>query len=123
MRMSMRLEGEYRETFAEWFTKARENAGLTKYALAQKAGVSPSVISDIERFVKKPGPHTLERIAHVLNIPLLEMKARAGEITPEMKEAFKESPALWTLVHTIVDFQLTEERIQDLTKTIQEGTM
>jgi transcriptional regulator with XRE-family HTH domain len=47
----------------------REQLGLTIRGLAAKSGVSPSMISDIERIVKSPTVSTLSALAAALGVP------------------------------------------------------
>jgi len=60
----------------ELIRQLREDKNLTLVELSQKAGLSVSYISEIERGSKKPSLKTLEKIAQALNIPrgqLVEM--------------------------------------------------
>lgn len=60
----------------ELIRQLREDKNLTLVELSQKAGLSVSYISEIERGSKKPSLKTLEKIARALNIPrgqLVEM--------------------------------------------------
>lgn len=47
----------------------REQLGLTIRGLAAKSGVSPSMISDIERIAKSPTVSTLSALAAALGVP------------------------------------------------------
>jgi transcriptional regulator with XRE-family HTH domain len=49
--------------------RRREQLGLTIRALAAKSGVSPSMISDIERTAKSPTVSTLSALAAALGVP------------------------------------------------------
>lgn len=55
---------------------ARENAGLTRTALAEQCGVSLSLISEIERGNRNATPAMLNKLANALNCPrvILERK-------------------------------------------------
>lgn len=50
----------------------RHRAGLTLEALARAAGVSPSLVSQVERGLASPSITTLRRIAGVLDVPIAE---------------------------------------------------
>jgi transcriptional regulator with XRE-family HTH domain len=50
-------------------TYAREKAGLTKTAVAEACGVSPSLISEIEGGTRNATPTMLDKLARALNCP------------------------------------------------------
>lgn len=51
----------------------RRRSGLTLEVLARAAGVSPSLVSQVERGVASPSITTLRRIAGVLDVPIAEL--------------------------------------------------
>ena len=53
----------------------RERLGLTLRALGQRSGVSPSMISDVERQAKSPTVTTLAALAAALEVPLATLVA------------------------------------------------
>jgi transcriptional regulator with XRE-family HTH domain len=57
-------------------TRAREWAGLTKTQLAAEAGISLSLMSDIEHGARSATPPVLTRIAEVLNCPIAMLERR-----------------------------------------------
>ena len=57
-------------------TYAREKAGLTKTALAQKLGVSLTLISQIESGVSNATPAMLRRMADVLGCPVVVLERK-----------------------------------------------
>lgn len=59
----------------EAVTKARDAAGLTKYALAKQLGCARSLITEIEGGTRNANPDLLERIAKVLACPASELEA------------------------------------------------
>jgi transcriptional regulator with XRE-family HTH domain len=60
----------------------RERLGLTIRGLAAKSGVSPSMISDIERFTKSPTVSILSALAAALGVPTAALISDCG---PESK--------------------------------------
>lgn len=52
---------------------AREQGGLTLRALAERADLSPSFVSQLERGLVNPSLESLRRIAVALGIPLFEL--------------------------------------------------
>lgn len=66
-------------------TYAREQAGLTKTQLAQRVGVSLSLISEIEAGTRNATPSNLNRIAEALNCPRVALERK--HITPKGEAA------------------------------------
>ncbi|MEV0660169.1 helix-turn-helix domain-containing protein [Actinomadura luteofluorescens] len=60
----------------EAVTEARENADLTKTALAKAVGRSLSLISEIEGGTRNAKPDLLESIAAVTGVPVAQLKAQ-----------------------------------------------
>jgi transcriptional regulator with XRE-family HTH domain len=58
------------EQVAEAIKARREQLGLTLRALASRSGVSPSMISDVERGAKSPTIATLSALAAALEMPV-----------------------------------------------------
>jgi ribosome-binding protein aMBF1 (putative translation factor) len=57
----------------------REHRGLSLRALSERAGVSSSALSDIERGKSEGKPHVLSRIARVLGVDLDDIIPLAGQ--------------------------------------------
>ena len=57
-------------------TWARERSGLTKTQLAERAGVSLSLISEIEKGTRNATPPLLLKIAEALNCPVVFLERR-----------------------------------------------
>lgn len=58
------------EILRKRITKAREDIGLNQAALAEKAGVTPAAISQIEKGTRVPSIPVLQSIANVLKVSL-----------------------------------------------------
>lgn len=67
----------------EAVTYARENAGLTKRALAEAMGISEQLMNDIEAGRRNATPANLQKLAQILNCPkvVLEAKHPQPEVT------------------------------------------
>lgn len=73
------IKDEMSERVAEAIKARRNQLGLTLRALASRSGVSPSMISDVERGAKSPTIATLSALAEAMEIPvsaLVESPAR-----------------------------------------------
>lgn len=60
----------------EAVTYARTKAGLTKTQLAERIGVSLSLISEIEKGTRNATPTNLTRMAEVLNCPVVVLERK-----------------------------------------------
>src|SRR4051812_21219601 len=67
-------------------TYAREQAGLTKTALAQRCGVSVSLISEIEGGTRNATPAMLRKLAAALNCPRVVLERKRTGSPPVLDE-------------------------------------
>jgi transcriptional regulator with XRE-family HTH domain len=65
----------------EAVTYAREQAGLTQAALAERIGISFQLMSDIERGYRNATPATIKKLAEALNCPRVVLESKR-EVTP-----------------------------------------
>jgi transcriptional regulator with XRE-family HTH domain len=63
---------------AERVTKARYSRGLNAAELAEKAGISKQLLSDIEHGRRFGSPATQKRIADALELEVAELWAKEG---------------------------------------------
>lgn len=74
--------------YEEAFFKLREQGGMTREALAEASGVSPSYLSEVERGLKRPSTDVLAKIAEAFGMlpsQLLEyVETRSGRPAPEV---------------------------------------
>jgi transcriptional regulator with XRE-family HTH domain len=71
-------------------TFARQRAGLTKRALAEKCGFSEQLMCDIEAGRRNATPEKLALIATALNCPVVALEAKhsgAPEMAPKERRA------------------------------------
>ncbi|MER6630117.1 helix-turn-helix transcriptional regulator [Streptomyces sp. NPDC000987] len=62
----------------EAVTKARENAGLTQKALAEKCGISIQLMCDIEAGRRNATPFRLRAMAIALGCPVADLQPQSG---------------------------------------------
>jgi transcriptional regulator with XRE-family HTH domain len=63
-------------------TYAREQAGLTKTALAQRCDVSLSLISEIEAGTRNATPAMIRKLAAALNCPRVVLERKRADSPP-----------------------------------------
>lgn len=61
------------QTTATRVREAREHARMTQIDLAQKAGLSQSYLSQIEKGVRTPGIHKLTALATALGVKIAKL--------------------------------------------------
>jgi transcriptional regulator with XRE-family HTH domain len=79
----------------------RQQAGMTKTQLAKAAGVSLSLISDVERGTRNAGPWLIDVMAEILNCPPGELKRKGDRQQPATRMAVvcAECEGLWEPGH------------------------
>ncbi|MFC5766962.1 helix-turn-helix domain-containing protein [Actinacidiphila bryophytorum] len=70
-------------------TWAREKAGLTKRALAQRVGISEQLMGEIESSWRSATPANLAKIAEALNCPVVFLERKRAEPVPVPAEALE----------------------------------
>lgn len=68
-----RLTRDLHTHIAHAVRQTREAQGLSMLAVAERAGLSQQMVSYVERGIRKPSLETLVRIAHVLELDLVEL--------------------------------------------------
>lgn len=87
---------EYRD-IGDRLRAARTERGLSLRALAERLGVSPSLISQVERGLARPSVNTLYAMARELDVSLDELlfvDVRASHVDPSATSILAPSPAL-----------------------------
>jgi transcriptional regulator with XRE-family HTH domain len=83
-------KGELREAVSDQVVRIlrdeRKRLGISMEVLADRAGLSQSIISLIERDLRNPTLDTLLRIADVLQIDLADILAKAQKAAAEGKK-------------------------------------
>jgi transcriptional regulator with XRE-family HTH domain len=64
------IKDKVSERVAQATKERRERLGLTVRGLSARSGISPSMISDVERGAKSPTVNTLSALAEALGIPV-----------------------------------------------------
>ncbi|MFD8382080.1 multiprotein-bridging factor 1 family protein [Streptomyces sp. NPDC059679] len=71
----------------EAVTYAREQAGLSQKELAERCGISQSLMCDIEAGRRNATPVTLRRMAAALNCPLVVLQSKRPDVPAPTDEA------------------------------------
>jgi transcriptional regulator with XRE-family HTH domain len=66
-------------------TEERKRRGLSKYAMAHRAGLSEQMIGYVERGLRKPSFETILRMASALDVDLEDIIREARKALPKAK--------------------------------------
>lgn len=96
-----RSEREILCAWGEVLRRYRQWKRLSRREMAQRAGISPVFLGEIERGEKDPSSHSLSLIADALGVPLAELYLRVATRLQTHGEAGKEQNALPLAVREI----------------------
>ena len=69
----------WREVLGELLRRLRHNRGLTLGEIAERAGLSPQYLSEIERGLKDPSSEMIEAVAGALGVTLVDLTLAVAE--------------------------------------------
>lgn len=120
------------EVFGTYLKTLRIAKGLGLRVFAEKIGMFPSNLSDIERGKKTPprDPKKLAQIASSLGLDKesdewgklhdLSVKDSPDRLPPDLAEKVSRSPMIPLLLRTAVQKKLTKEELKKLIETIKK---
>jgi transcriptional regulator with XRE-family HTH domain len=76
------MEQDATPDLGKYIKRLREDRGLSVRGLATKAGLHNGALSRIENGKRAPAIDTLKAIATALDVPLMDMFAISGHLTP-----------------------------------------
>lgn len=88
--------------FGKELRRRREEAGLTRQALAKRAGLTPNYIGGIETGKRDPSLATVMALARGLRISPGELVGGLGKLSPEAIEAGRIAEATFPHLHEAV---------------------
>ena len=69
----------WREVLGELLRRLRHDRGLTLGEIADRAGLSPQYLSEIERGLKEPSSEMIEAVAGALGVTLVDLTLAVAE--------------------------------------------
>lgn len=102
---------------------ARERAGLSTLALAQRLGRTLSYLNDIERDARIPGEDLVEQIAHELRIDagtLLDPGEATARTARHLERQLEQRAPLRELVQAMVDLDLSDKQIAEILAFVRD---
>lgn len=81
-------------TFGSWIRQARKNSDRLTSDVAERAGVHPSFLCDIEHDRRRPSLEVARRLARALKLDVAETVARAGLLTPRAEQLLRDDHRL-----------------------------
>ena len=77
------LSRDFAKLFGEVVRKHRKARFLTQEALAERADVSPKMVSLVERFERSPTVNVADSLARAMNVPLWRLVKDAEDLRKE----------------------------------------
>lgn len=95
------------ELLIENLRAIRLSQNLTQVQLAEKAGLSNTIVGDIEQGRRRPGLQTLEKIANALNVPIAQLfyDSQSNNYSPA---GIEEKEELRAFLYRLIDKALDE---------------
>jgi transcriptional regulator with XRE-family HTH domain len=115
------MANEDRRTLGEIIRDARVAADIGLRDLAKKLNMSPSYLSDIENDRRVPAEEVMQGIGTALGLDATELMARAGRFGQEAERYMKQHPTAGVLFRRMSDKGITEERLKQWLKEIDEA--
>jgi len=108
------------QSFGATVRRLREERQITLRKFAEKAGISPTYLSKIERDeLPPPGEDAVRRIADILDRDPDELLALAGKVSSDLPEIIQQQPrAMATFLRAAKG--LSAQEIERLAKQAQE---
>ena len=86
---------------------ARKKAGLTQRALAKRAGVSNTMIYQIEKGTRKPGLKTLEKLSEALGVSFDAL--RGSKAKQKTSKAMLDDKLVYEIAQTVKPMTIREK--------------
>src|SRR5689334_9926852 len=98
---------------SERIRELREQHDLSVRELAKKAKLSAAFVSDVELGRRHPSDDVLERLAHILDTTVKDLKKHdARAPIQELKRIAAVNPAMGFMLRQIVDQNISAEELQ-----------
>jgi hypothetical protein len=103
------------KTLGQTIRERREEKDLSVRELAKKAEISPAFLSDVELGRRHPSEETLAKIAHLLGLPVGDLrKLDTRPAVEEIRRLAASDPAYGFAFRQLVDRQLSPEELLKL---------
>jgi transcriptional regulator with XRE-family HTH domain len=103
---------EPQRRFGTYVRERRQAKRMGLRACAEKIGLAPSHLSNIENFrVTAPAEPIIAKMAEVLDVPVSSLLARAGRLPPNDLKRFWESPLILSLIMATAGWNEQDARV------------
>lgn len=108
----------------EELRRLRKQRGLTQAKLAVQAGLDPSSLSQIETGARQPNTRTLEKLAGVLGVEVVDLFPKAQEAPRPLEQPLTASPELrdWLMEQGAKFALLSDAEFSELVLNMEAGT-
>ena len=114
------------QNFGPFIRKIRLDLKIGQRELAQKVGIAPSYLNDIEK-EKRSAPKlaVIKKLSKYLETNLDELNDLAGvskkEVAPDISEYMEKNPKIISLIRSIKNNNLNETQIESIEKSINKN--
>jgi transcriptional regulator with XRE-family HTH domain len=108
----------------EELRRLRKQRGLTQAKLAVQAGLDPSSLSQIETGARQPNTRTLEKLAGVLGVEVVDLFPKAQEAPRPLEQPPMASPEVrdWLIEQGAKFALLSDAEFSELVLNMEAGT-
>jgi transcriptional regulator with XRE-family HTH domain len=108
----------------EELRRLRKQRGLTQAKLAVQAGLDPSSLSQIETGARQPNTRTLEKLAGVLGVEVVDLFPKAQEAPRPLEQPPMASPEVrdWLMEQGAKFALLSDAEFSELVLNMEAGT-
>ena len=116
-----------KKSFGSYIRALRLNLNIGQRELAEKIGIAPSYLNDIEKEKRSsPKQIIINKIALHLKTSINDLNDLAGiskkNLAPDITDYIEKNPAMKTLIRTIKDNNLRNKQIEEIEKSINKNS-
>ena len=115
-----------KKEFGTYIREVRINLGYGQRELAEKIGVAPSYLNDIEKNKRSaPKSTTIKKLSNFLKVNIDDLNDLAGiskkSVAPDIKDYIDNNPKVISLIRSIKDNHLNDDQLDELEISIKKN--
>ena len=122
-----KLNNTKKKSFGLHIRTLRLNSNIGQRKLAEKVGIAPSYLNDIEKEKRSsPNLNIIKKLAIELNANIDELNDLAGiskkTLAPDILEYVDKNPSIITLIRSIKDRNFSDEEIKKIANSVTKSS-
>ena len=122
----MSLKKKNKKNFGSFIREIRLNLGIGQRELADKIGIAPSYLNDIEKNKRTaPKINVINKLSKLLNVEKNYLHDLAGiskkGVAPDISEFIESNPRIISLIRSIKENNLNENQLDQIEKSINKN--